>query len=344
MKTLFGLEWIPAFTKWILKFASYGIELPMIISSIYIMLVSGIPDWKNEFWYNSATGLLLASPEILLPGAILRASGMMQRGEVKKAKVTIWIIVAMAGLTALTLACIMIFHLNEKSPFMACVLFLRILASLAYSIITRIDMDGDQVNIPPAQLVVYGPAVPTELLIRQALATQAAQFQAEQDKMLSSLQAVQASSNIDFQALIQAVTDRLIPEFQVGLQAIQAEQFRQNDCLNTLSLQAKRLPELPEKAANSGKFQAEDSGRGVPELRQASGRTQATNTGENVLHLVPANATREQMVAEAKRLQASGISSYQIAERLGKSAKTVQSWLASGKALSTDSGEIEAVN
>jgi hypothetical protein len=167
MKDFLSLEWIPAFTKWCLKAASYAIELPMIAAAIYVMLASSISAWNSPDWFNRSLGLLLASPEILLPGAILRASAMKSRGEAHKAKVTISVIACMASLTALTLACIMIFHLPDTSPTMEVVLFLRVLASLAYSIITRIDMDNE----------TGGPAAPPDFM--QHLTDLAAQLRQE---------------------------------------------------------------------------------------------------------------------------------------------------------------------
>lgn len=51
-----------------------------------------------------------------------------------------------------------------------------------------------------------------------------------------------------------------------------------------------------------------------------------------MIHLVPANASREELIAEAKRLRdVEGLSTYAIGEKLGKSAKTVQSWLSKDK-------------
>lgn len=256
LKAFFDLEWIPAVGKWILKFASYSIEIPMVISAIYIMLVSGIPGWKDALWYDRSIGLLLASPEILLPGAIIRATSMFQRGEVKKAKVTIWIISAMAGLTALTLALIMIFHLDESSPLMACVLFLRILASLAYSIITRIEMDHEvqphrdppalfdswamvglagylqqdfqqQLNQAIAKLPVPPALTAIQQMIDSSLAEQSgAQKQAldllkiDQQRMFLTIQEIENSvPEVDLESIARAI----VPTFQSQVRAIVEE-------------------------------------------------------------------------------------------------------------------------
>lgn len=136
------------------------------------------------------------------------------------------------------------------------------------------------------------------------------------------------------------------------IQAVQADLFRQNVTITELKTQAKLLPEKTSsgrvQAVDSGNAQAVDSGKNsgnaLPEKRQIRQATQATQAEQHVLRLVPASASREQMIAEAKRLQSIGLSTYQIGEKLGKSAKTVQSWLSSGKSGQSDTDEMEAIN
>lgn len=144
----------------------------------------------------------------------------------------------------------------------------------------------------------------------------------EQARMQASIQQVQNAPvvvpEIDTQGIIQAVAEYLIPQFQAKFQALDQAISRQNVAISEVVNQAKRLPE---KAASTQAPQAP--------LRQ---KNQARDTEQNVIRLVPANASRDEMKAEAIRLhRVEGLSSYKIAEKLGKPAKTVQSWLSSGK-------------
>lgn len=142
-----------------------------------------------------------------------------------------------------------------------------------------------------------------------------------------------SAPEIDTQAIIQAAIDYLTPHFQARFQAVDQELFRQKTIIAQVETQAKSLPELrqtlndfqakllPEKAATQAPFQAKV---------QAPNRN--TQAEQNVIRLVPANASREDLIAEAKRLRdVVGLSTYAIADKLGKPAKTIQSWLSKGK-------------
>ncbi len=170
-------------------------------------------------------------------------------------------------------------------------------------------------------------------------------LQAQIAEALANFQPVQAEQAPDLQALVQAVSSHLAPTFQAINQALSRQQAemnqalsRQNEALTQALAQAKRLPEPEEKA-----------GTPATNLRQFKPRPQAVAPGVQgngiALQIDPATATREELVAEAKRLRGSykELSTYDIGDMLGKSAKTVQSGL-SGWTLPTDSAEMEAVN
>lgn len=155
---------------------------------------------------------------------------------------------------------------------------------------------------------------------------------------------------VDTQALIQAVADSLIPQIQAKFQALDQELFRQKTIVTQVQDQAKALPELrqtlqmfqanrlPEKA---GSIQA-----AKPQFKQpAQTPRPGTQAEQNVIRLVPANASREELIAEARRLHdVEGLSTYAIGEKLGKPAKTVQSWLSSKSKDQAESEVKEAAN
>lgn len=162
--------------------------------------------------------------------------------------------------------------------------------------------------------------------LQQFQAGQAQAMRSQFDAFMSELAAMKAAH---VQADIQAITDRLMLDFQAKFQAIDQTLFRQNITISEVQNQAKRLPDsgniqakrLPEKAGNVQANQATIQARKQPAQ------------GENhIIRLVPASASRDELITEAKRLRdVEGLSTYAIGERLGKSAKTVQSWLSPGK-------------
>lgn len=151
-----------------------------------------------------------------------------------------------------------------------------------------------------------------------------------QEQQRDVLASMSPSPNVDMQAVIQAVAEYLIPQFQAKFQALDQAISRQNVAISEAVNQAKRLPE---HAASRQRTQA-----------TKASSSQAQQAEQNVIRLVPANASRDELIAESIRLhREEGLSSYKIAEKLGKSAKTVQSWLSSGKN-QAESEAIEAAN
>lgn len=161
--------------------------------------------------------------------------------------------------------------------------------------------------------------------LQTQLEQRVATFTAEWAQRLTEVQQHhRAAPEVDHQALLQAVTDSLVPQFQAKLQTVDQAIFRQGVLISEIANQAKQLPE---KAVST---QAKQQPH------------QARREEHNVIRLVPANATREEVKAEAIRLhEVEGLSSYKIAEKLGKSAKTVQSWLSKEKE-QAENGESQA--
>ena len=169
----------------------------------------------------------------------------------------------------------------------------------------------------------------------QALSDQVANFQATIQADFQALQALPidappVDTQAIFQAVFQAVSNDLGAQFQAKIQAVDQALLRQNTVIAEVVSQAKRLPE---SAAS-------------PQAKPK--QIQAPQAEQKVIRLVAANATRDEMIAEAIRLRdEEKLSTYKIAERLGKSAKTVQSWLSSGNSQATiqaDDEDVEAMS
>lgn len=139
-------EWISSVTKSLFKLASYLVEFPMVASGVYIMIATGIPAANSAWWFNLAFGVLLSAPEILAPGAFFRAETMQALGKVRAARVTRWLAGAMLFFAALTFSSIMIFHWDANV--LQGIMFFRVMTSLGYSIITRIDMEQGGLHAP----------------------------------------------------------------------------------------------------------------------------------------------------------------------------------------------------
>lgn len=223
-------------------------------------------------------------------------------------------------------------------------------------IISQAEYDKQQHQAEQAQIRMDNAAI--QATIHQALAEWTAtqdqkvndlsirlsgMFQEQIAEALAHFQPIQAGQTPDLQAMLQAVGDYLAPQFQALDQAMFRHQATVNQALSRQNAtiaqaldQAKHVPEREEKA-----------GTQAANLRQFKPRPQAPapDTQEDgiALQIDPANATREELIAEAKRLRGLGLSTYQIGDKFGKSAKTVQSWF-SNKPLSVDSGETEVIN
>ncbi len=184
------------------------------------------------------------------------------------------------------------------------------------------------------------PAVGVEEMLRNALEDFQTTFEQrlqaitdEQARMLTAIQRLQTTPapapTVDTQAVIQAVVADLVPQ----LQALDQTMLRQNATIHEMEIQAESLPELGHHSGKTLPEKAASIQAAKPPFRQPTQTTSRGSQAEQpVIHLVPANASREELKAEAIRLHTvEGLSSYKIAEKLGKPAKTVQSWLSKEK-------------
>ena len=129
------LEFVTAFFTWLFMAASRLAEPLMSISAIYIIICAGIPAWKVDALYNSGMAVMIAAPEIILPGAFVLAGQASERGD-KKA----WTLYAIAwlfvGLTFFTLADLFIFHLSGDA--LSALMWGRCAVGIGYSILLRV--------------------------------------------------------------------------------------------------------------------------------------------------------------------------------------------------------------
>jgi hypothetical protein len=229
----------------------------------------------------------------------------------------------------------------------------RVVCAVLYGKVMHALKHTSESPTTPATPVV--PTVDFEEILRNALEDFQTAFEQrlqaitdEQARMLAAIQHLQTTPTaptVDTQAVIQAVVADLVPQFQAKFQALDHAIFRQNATIRETEIQANPLPELGHHSGKTLPEKAASIQAAKPQFRQPAQTTSRGSQAEQqVIRLIPANASRDELKAEAIRLHTvEGLSSYKIAEKLGKPAKTVQSWLSKEKD-QAESGDIEVTN
>ena len=150
-QALTELEFVTAFFTWLFMAASRLAEPLMSISAIYIIICAGIPAWKADALYNSGMAVMIAAPEIILPGAFVLAGQASERGD-KKARALHAVAWLFVGLTFFTLADLFVFHLSGDA--LNVLMWGRCAVGIGYSILLRVLTHGQplqQAAPPPAE-------------------------------------------------------------------------------------------------------------------------------------------------------------------------------------------------
>src|SRR5579883_282482 len=162
---LTGLDFITTFFTWLFLLFSRLAEPLMTLSAIYVIICAGIPTWEQPTIYNTALAVMIAAPEIILPGAFILAAQKSEQGEPRAwlLHVVCWLFVL---LTAVTLADLFIFHF--QGPALAAIMWGRCVVGIGYSILLRVLSDGqepEQPSIP--QPVQVQPSAEIDALTKQ---------------------------------------------------------------------------------------------------------------------------------------------------------------------------------
>jgi hypothetical protein len=130
----------------------------------------------------------------------------------------------------------------------------------------------------------------------------------QQQRLLTTIQEVQSSASaIDYEALTEAVTKNLEARFEAQLEA----RMRQHTTVSEAQLEARNVPQIEAPK--------------TPEAKKPASR--GKEAASNILTLRQASTTITGVKAEVYQLADQGLSSYQIAPRVGKSAATIQRWI-----------------
>ncbi len=160
------LEFVTAFFTWLFMAASRLAEPLMSISAIYIILCAGIPTWKITGLYNTGEAIMIAAPEIILPGAFVLAGQASARQD-KKAWMLHSISWLFVGLTFLTLADLFIFHFSGNG--LNIIMWARCAVGIGYSILLRVLTHNQPLHQTPA--LAPTPAMPDYQEIARHLKT-----------------------------------------------------------------------------------------------------------------------------------------------------------------------------
>ncbi len=105
----------------------------MLLAVLYVIIEAGIPQVASETLHNLSVAVMIAAPEIILPGAFVIVRQAKEHGEENRPLLAIcWLFVC---LTLITLLSLFVLHLDREaiSVIMCC----RCAAGVGYSVLTR---------------------------------------------------------------------------------------------------------------------------------------------------------------------------------------------------------------
>src|SRR5258707_8254567 len=127
------LHFITAFFSWFFMLLSRLAEPCMLLAVLYVIIEAGIPQVASETLHNLSVAVMIAAPEIILPGAFVIVRQAKEHGEENRPLLAIcWLFVC---LTLITLLSLFVLHLDREaiSVIMCC----RCAAGVGYSVLTR---------------------------------------------------------------------------------------------------------------------------------------------------------------------------------------------------------------
>lgn len=146
LKELDFLNW---FFSWFFLLLTQLSEPLMLLSTLYVIAETGVHAISSPAIHALAVGIMITAPEILLPGAFVKAAKTREQGGRFSGLLYVmcWTFV---GLTLLTLADLFIWHLSGTPLNM--LMYVRCAAAVGYSILMRVMSHGHgqvlQVAVP----------------------------------------------------------------------------------------------------------------------------------------------------------------------------------------------------
>ena len=132
------LDFLSRFFTWVFMLLSRLAEPLMTLSAIYIAVEAGLPRLSLVGLHETAVAVMIAAPEIILPGSFGMAAQARRAGQPYRMLYAVsWAFVALTGLTLLSL---FVLHLDAAA--FNVITFLRCGAGVSYSILIRVLTHG----------------------------------------------------------------------------------------------------------------------------------------------------------------------------------------------------------
>ncbi len=127
----------------------------MLLAVLYVVVEAGIPVVATATLHNLAVAVMIAAPEIILPGAFVISKQAKEHGqEYRPLLVICWLFVL---LTLITLVSLFVLHLDKET--ISIIMCFRCAAGVGYSILVRmLSYKGLSINQEPLQTHIEQPA------------------------------------------------------------------------------------------------------------------------------------------------------------------------------------------
>lgn len=127
------LQFISAFFSWFFMLLSRLAEPCMLLAVLYVIVEAGVPQVTIPTLHTLAIAVMIAAPEVILPGAFVITRKAKESGEETRPLTAIcWLFVV---LTLITLLSLFVLHLNNI--YLSLIMCLRCGAGVGYSIFVR---------------------------------------------------------------------------------------------------------------------------------------------------------------------------------------------------------------
>lgn len=152
-KELRELNFLNVWFNWFFKLLAILSEPFMLIATIYIVIESGIPAFANPTVHFLAIAVMLSAPEIILPGAFVKARDAARDGErmARVLYIICWLFVLLTSLTVINLT---VWHFSGLP--LNCLNCTRCLVAIGYSILMRVMLHGGKSGLQVAVPDVLG--------------------------------------------------------------------------------------------------------------------------------------------------------------------------------------------
>ena len=140
------LQFISAFFSWFFMLLTRLAEPCMLLAVLYVVIEAGIPVVATATLHNLAVAVMIAAPEIILPGAFVISKQAKEHGQETRPLLAIcWLFVC---LTLITLVSLFVLHLDREA--ISIIMCFRCAAGVGYSILVRmLSYKGLTINQEP---------------------------------------------------------------------------------------------------------------------------------------------------------------------------------------------------